>query len=314
MSKQNQNSQYHQQRQDIASQILPRNNTTSSVGQSSQEAMAQLASQVQATIGVNPIANTNSFCGVSVPSQDASTAHYTPIQPALSPRQFISVGGLDGLQYWNNSSQGTFPASAYEIPSNWTGGQNQGVTSTHQAGISKKSALKSNIQTVPSVTAVPLMTTSSIVPPDPFLDVDHSRAGDQVVRRQSFSDSISTDCESVTPKTSASAKAKHNRERNREHARSTRLRKKAYVQKLKEMAEGLRAIQTEEIRQRRLAVHQMSEMQKTRKRLIHKFLHYHATYEQDPHVWAAIVEENFWLKQPVTPFRSFRRSEVERVR
>ena len=112
---------------------------------------------------------------------------------------------------------------------------------------------------------------------------------------------------------SAAEKAKQNRERNREHARSTRLRKKAYVQKLKEMAEGLRAIQTEEIRQRRLAVQQMTEIQKTRRSVVQTFLKYHSCYESDSTKWTILIEDTFWLKQPVTPFRSFRRSEVEKV-
>jgi hypothetical protein len=104
------------------------------------------------------------------------------------------------------------------------------------------------------------------------------------------------------------------RERNREHARSTRLRKKAYIQKLKDMAQGLRAVQTEEIRRRRVSMQKMLEIQKVRRSVIQTVLHYHAVNERDPDKWNALLEESFWLKQPVTPFRSFRRSGVERVR
>ena len=112
---------------------------------------------------------------------------------------------------------------------------------------------------------------------------------------------------------STAAKAKQNRERNREHARSTRQRKKAYVSQLKEMAEGLRAIQTEEIRQRRMAVQKMMGVQKNRKTIIQTVLTYHSCYESDPLKWGALIEDSFSLKQPVTPFRSFRRSEVDKV-
>eukprot|EP00980_Cylindrotheca_fusiformis_P024179 scaffold11589_cov117-Cylindrotheca_fusiformis.AAC.13 len=111
---------------------------------------------------------------------------------------------------------------------------------------------------------------------------------------------------------SSTAKVKQSRERNREHARSTRLRKKAYVQQLKEMADGLRVVQTEEIRRRRTAVQKKMSDQKARRTLIQTALEYHASAESDPLKWAAIVEESFWFKQPVTPFRSFRRSEVEK--
>mmetsp|Transcript_29542 Transcript_29542/g.71046 ORF Transcript_29542/g.71046 Transcript_29542/m.71046 type:complete len:660 (+) Transcript_29542:99-2078(+) len=111
---------------------------------------------------------------------------------------------------------------------------------------------------------------------------------------------------------SQEAKAQHNRERNREHARSTRLRKKAYVQELKEMADGLREIQTTEIRQRRMSVQKMMDVKKSRRRQVQAVLAFHAECESDPNKWRAVVEESFWFKQPVTPFRSFRRSEVEK--
>ncbi|KAL3927746.1 MAG: hypothetical protein SGARI_005243 [Bacillariaceae sp.] len=108
-------------------------------------------------------------------------------------------------------------------------------------------------------------------------------------------------------------KAQQSRERNREHARSTRLRKKAYIQKLKEMATGLRSMQTAEIRQRRISMQQMLDKQATRRAVVQKFLQYHVTCETDPMKWNVLLEDSFWLKEPVTPFRSFRRSEVDRV-
>ena len=113
---------------------------------------------------------------------------------------------------------------------------------------------------------------------------------------------------------SAAERAKQNRDRNREHARSTRLRKKAYVQKLKELVEGLHAERTEEVRQRRVAIQHLAEMQNVRRAVIKSFLQFHANYERDKRNWSTILEDTFWLKQPVTPYRSFRRSEIEQVR
>lgn len=106
-------------------------------------------------------------------------------------------------------------------------------------------------------------------------------------------------------------KAKMNRDRNREHARSTRLRKKAYVQKLKELVEALHAERTEESRKRRVAVQHLSEVQGVRRAVVRSFLRFHTNYESDPRKWSTILEDNFWFKQPVTPFRSFRRTECE---
>lgn len=112
---------------------------------------------------------------------------------------------------------------------------------------------------------------------------------------------------------STEERAKQNRDRNREHARSTRLRKKAYVQKLKELVEGLHAERSEEVRQRRVAIQHLAEMQNVRRGVVRSFLKFHSSFETDPRKWETILEDNFWLKQPVTPYRSFRRTEIEQV-
>jgi hypothetical protein len=106
-------------------------------------------------------------------------------------------------------------------------------------------------------------------------------------------------------------RAKQNRDRNREHARSTRLRKKAYVQKLKELVDGLHAERAEEARQRRVAISHLAEVQNVRRNVIRTFLRQHAAYETQESAWKTILEEDFWFKQPVTPYRSFRRAEIE---
>jgi len=107
-------------------------------------------------------------------------------------------------------------------------------------------------------------------------------------------------------------KTEKNRERNREHARCTRLRKKAYVQKLKNMAHGLRSVQTNEIRERRVSMQNSLNIQKIRRSVVQTVLNYHASYEKDTMKWKVLLEDYFWMKEPVTPFRSFRRSEVDR--
>lgn len=112
----------------------------------------------------------------------------------------------------------------------------------------------------------------------------------------------------------ADERAKQSRDRNREHARSTRLRKKAYVQKLKELVEGLHAERTEDVRQRRVAIQHLAEMQNVRREVVRSFLKLLSNYETDTGKWATILEDNFWLKQPVTPYRSFPRAEIEQVR
>jgi len=106
-------------------------------------------------------------------------------------------------------------------------------------------------------------------------------------------------------------RAQQNRDRNREHARSTRLRKKAYVSKLKELVDGLHRERTEEVRQRRVAIQHLAETQDVRRAVIRSFLRFHGSYETDERKWNTLLEDSFWLKQPVTPYRCFRRCEIE---
>jgi len=106
-------------------------------------------------------------------------------------------------------------------------------------------------------------------------------------------------------------RAQQNRDRNREHARSTRLRKKAYVSKLKELVEGLHAERTEEVRQRRVAIQHLAETQDVRRAVVRSFMRFHSSYESDKRKWMTLLEDGFWLKQPVTPYRCFRRSEIK---
>jgi len=291
------------------------NNSESSVGQRS-DVWAQLASQVQATIGINPqiaSAHHQQSQGPAAPQQpNMAVAHYTSTQPLASHQTTPpapQVPGLAAASLWNPTAaqpgNNNMTAAAYQIPSNWSG-TNSHMTMNRPGHYLNPSQMSQNQMTSASI--VPALTTSSLVPPD-FDGASVPKDGDWGSNARSFRE----DGDGNNKKTS-SAKIKQNRERNREHARSTRLRKKAYVQKLNEMAGGLRALQTDEIRQRRLAVHQMAEKQKTRKRLVQKFLHFHSNFEADPQAWRSLVEEDFWLKQPVTPFRSFQRSEVERVR
>ena len=109
-------------------------------------------------------------------------------------------------------------------------------------------------------------------------------------------------------------RAQQNRDRNREHARSTRLRKKAYVSKLKELVDGLHRERTEEVRQRRVAIQHLAETQDVRRAVVRSFLRFHASYETDKRKWTTLLEDDFWFKQPVTPYRCFPRCEIENVR
>ena len=68
----------------------------------------------------------------------------------------------------------------------------------------------------------------------------------------------------------------NSRDRNREHARNTRLRKKIYVSKLKEFVENLSEQKRAEIKQCSEMGARIHEMHTTRKELVRLFLSYRA--------------------------------------
>lgn len=137
--------------------------------------------------------------------------------------------------------------------------------------------------------------------------------GATAVNNTKRSNAVSSSDEKSSSKTD---RAKLNRDRNREHARSTRERKKAYVQKLRELVEQLHAERNEEQRKRRVAVQHLAEIHRVRCDVVQTFLQYHTGRNgvADDRKWSTILEDDFWLKQPVTPYRSFHRAEIEKVR
>jgi hypothetical protein len=167
-----------------------------------------------------------------------------------------------------------------------------------------------NTQVKPSPPIAPVSAPNIILAPDPITGA--LKASAALKPKVSKANSIGKKGQGKESK-DADGKTEKNRERNREHARSTRLRKKAYIQKLKDMAHGLRAVQTKEIRERRLSMQNMMNVQKVRRAVVQTVLDYHAGNQKDITKWNVLLESSFWMKQPVTPFRSFRRSEIDKV-
>ncbi|GAB5032580.1 Hypothetical protein NocV09_01000280 [Nannochloropsis oceanica] len=110
---------------------------------------------------------------------------------------------------------------------------------------------------------------------------------------------------------SAEEKAAQSRFRNREHARNTRLRKKAYTKKLKELVEDLERQRKEESKAKDLRTNQAIEEVDHRNTVVKKFLQYRATDERDRRKWAEVLEESCVVTMPITPYRFFPRREVQ---
>ncbi|KAL3911565.1 MAG: hypothetical protein SGARI_001588 [Bacillariaceae sp.] len=98
-------------------------------------------------------------------------------------------------------------------------------------------------------------------------------------------------------------RARQNRDRNREHARNTRLRKKAYVEELKRTLTALVSQRDAADLEKRHASQRELEQREVRFRVTEEFLKLRGRNEANPARWAAILEDNFTLTLPVTDFR-----------
>lgn len=115
-----------------------------------------------------------------------------------------------------------------------------------------------------------------------------------------------------TSNMSASEKAKVNRDRNREHARNTRLRKKAYLEKLKTTVDELCKERDTLVSERAAAANLLVEMHNTRTEVLMSLFALRTSNDKRRKLWATILDESsFTCVTPVTPYRSFPASEVQ---
>jgi len=107
-------------------------------------------------------------------------------------------------------------------------------------------------------------------------------------------------------------KKQQHRDRNREHARNTRIRKKEYLEKLTATVDTLskerEALQREKMGHENLR----RETQSTRTQVLMSFFALRSSYERHREMWSLILDEScFYCVVPVTPYRSFPASEVQ---
>lgn len=98
-------------------------------------------------------------------------------------------------------------------------------------------------------------------------------------------------------------RAKQNRDRNREHARNTRLRKKAYVEELKRTLTELVAQRDATEVEKRHEAQRNREQREVRFRVMEEFLKLRGRNETNADRWIAILEEGFTFTLPRTPYR-----------
>ncbi|KAL7497888.1 hypothetical protein ACHAWT_007068 [Skeletonema menzelii] len=269
--------------------LLPYNSLAATASSAQQQQLyAQAARAQQSVAATSPLASklpeTNNIGGVPLPPMAAGTPTNLRIEAAAQ----YAAGAA--VPYTGNTGAKRAAAAVAAAAA--------GSNSTSSDQATKKRKVAEN-KAVASSQSHPLLQA-----PAPQISMGE------------FPDQKANAAKQPPPTSAADAaliqKQQSNRDRNREHARSTRLRKKAYVNKLKELLDALHVERSDDDRKRRVAVQKLAEIQDLRRKVVNTFFGYHARCERNVTKWRMILEDDFWLKQPVTPYRSFRRCEIEK--
>lgn len=100
------------------------------------------------------------------------------------------------------------------------------------------------------------------------------------------------------------------KEKNREHAKNTRIRKKNYLEALKDSIRVLTEERERVERDRKVSLSRLLEHATVRKKVLADIMNFRVTGILDRDVWTALVDENIEIVLPITPYRSFPPSEV----
>jgi hypothetical protein len=111
----------------------------------------------------------------------------------------------------------------------------------------------------------------------------------------------------------ADERARQNRDRNREHARNTRLRKKAYVDELKRTLMEVVVQRDTDLAEKKQAAQRELEQREVRFRVIEEFLKLRGRNEMNAARWQAILEPGFVFTLPRTDFRNMTKGLTEDV-
>lgn len=100
------------------------------------------------------------------------------------------------------------------------------------------------------------------------------------------------------------------KEKNREHAKNTRIRKKNYVESLKDSIRSLSEEKEKTERDRKVSLSRLLEQTTVRKRVLQDFMTLRGQCVLDRAQWSTILEESVEFVLPITPYRSFPPTQV----
>jgi len=199
-------------------------------------------------------------------------------------------------------------------------------TSSASASCVKRTATEADFKDVASAAVSSLMQNASTsvtktgppkAPAKPLEKVDTSTAHVNALTSQNWVTACNpvpgtTESQSACDKAARNARrasltqeerAKQNRDRNREHARNTRLRKKAYVEELKRTLTELVAQRDATEVEKRHEAQRNREQREVRFRVMEEFLKLRGRNETNSARWIAILEEGFTFTLPRTTYR-----------
>lgn len=146
---------------------------------------------------------------------------------------------------------------------------------------------------------------------DVFLDSDRSNNAvdgnihDHSANAETLPEMSADESNKILDEKKSSAK-----EKNRAHARRTRQRKKDYVESLRESLQSLSEERERVDRERRVLSSRLAETASVRKRVLKEVLQYRVVGNLDTVFWSNVLDENFVMILPITPYRSFPPVEV----
>jgi hypothetical protein len=108
----------------------------------------------------------------------------------------------------------------------------------------------------------------------------------------------------------ADERAQQSRDRNREHAKNTRLRKKAYVYKLKELVDHMMLAKDSDVGERKVMADSLESEQHSKRTIALNFLQYRSNNTRLKSKWSEVAHDDVTFCIPITPYRYFPKSEV----
>jgi hypothetical protein len=125
---------------------------------------------------------------------------------------------------------------------------------------------------------------------------------------------VEKECSAAEQELSEGERSRLHRDRNKEHARNTRLRKKAYVEKLRATVDDLCRERDSLVQDRATSASRLLEQQKIRIDVLLAYFALRRQCERRRELWAGVCEESVICTLPITPYRSFPAYEVRALR